>query len=246
MNWSTIVDKIKNIAVGIFTYDGAESVLLSQNILFLAVIIIVGALWCFLGLKWIRLWSALVGLSAGMLGGVFAADMLGMDALVSCVAGAVCGMILLVLCARFYRFGVFVCVGSIGAVCTAFFLHLQGWSLLVVCAVLGLVLALISIKFTTIMVILATAFFGAITAESAIAFLLPVQGTVIELVIGALLGAAGVLVQLLLESKKRKKQSLKKAAEIRDTYSTENEVEKARAMMENLEQIPDADEKDLK
>ena len=57
------------------------------------------------------------------------------------------------------------------------------------------------------------------------------------------LGAIGVLVQLLLESKKRKKQSLKKAAEIRNTHSTENEVEKARAMMENLDQISKEDEK---
>ena len=60
--------------------------------------------------------------------------------------------------------------------------------------------------------------------------------------IGAVLGAAGVLVQLLLESKKRKKLSLKKAAEIRDTQSTENEVEKARAMMENLDSITEKKE----
>ena len=232
MIWSTMVDKIKNIAVGIFTQEAEESFLLSQNILLLAVLIAVGVLWCFLGLKWIRLWSALIGMAAGLLGGIFAADMLGMEALVSFVAGAVCGMLLLVLCARFYRFGVFVCIGSIGAVSTAFFLHLQGWILPVVCAAVGLVLALISIKFTTIMGILVTAFFGAITAESAIAFL-----------IGVFLGAIGVLVQLLLESKKRKKQSLKKAAEIRNTHSTENEVEKARAMMENLDQISKEDEK---
>ena len=242
MIWSTMVDKIKNIAVEIFTQEAEESLLLSQNILLLAVLIAVGVLWCFLGLKWIRLWSALIGMAAGLLGGIFAADMLGMDALVSLVAGAVCGMLLLVLCARFYRFGVFVCIGSIGAVSTAFFLHLQGWILPVICAAVGLVLALISIKFTTIMGILVTAFFGAITAESAIAFLLPIQGTVLEIVIGVFLGAIGVLVQLLLESKKRKKQSLKKAAEIRNTHSTENEVEKARAMMENLDQISKEDE----
>ena len=42
--------------------------------------------------------------------------------------------------------------------------------------------------------------------------------------------------QFLLESRKRKRIHLKKAEEIRQKYSTENEVEKARAMMEALEQ----------
>ena len=46
MIWSTMVDKIKNIAVEIFTQEAEESLLLSQNILLLAVLIAVGVLWC--------------------------------------------------------------------------------------------------------------------------------------------------------------------------------------------------------
>ena len=58
-----------------------------------------------------------------------------------------------------------------------------------------------------------------------------------------LFGALGVLVQLLLESKKRKKQNLKKAAEIRQETSTADEVERARAVIDDLDSMP-AEEKE--
>ncbi len=242
MDWGTIVDRISSTSIEFFIYGEKGRVLTSQEILFFAVIIAVGALWCFLGLKLVRFWSALIGLAVGFAIGSFAAEILGMENTVVYAAGAILGMILLVLCARFYRFGVFVCVWCVGAVSTACFINPKNWIWIAVCTAVGLILALISVKATEIIVMIVTAFFGAMAVESAAAFLLPIQGMAVEIVIGAVLGAAGVLVQLLLESKKRKKLSLKKAAEIRDTQSTENEVEKARAMMENLDSITEKKE----
>ena len=51
----------------------------------------------------------------------------------------------------------------------------------------------------------------------------------------------GIIVQILLESGKRKRKNLKKAAEIRSERSTANEVEKARAMMDDLDEMPEDD-----
>ena len=60
----------------------------------------------------------------------------------------------------------------------------------------------------------------------------------------------GILVQLLLESRKRKRRNLEKAAEIRETHSTENEVEKARSLIADLDTVPgddsgEAEEQDI-
>lgn len=52
----------------------------------------------------------------------------------------------------------------------------------------------------------------------------------------------GIIVQLLLESRKRKRKNLQKAAEIRETHSTENEVEKARSLIDDFERMPDEPE----
>ena len=49
----------------------------------------------------------------------------------------------------------------------------------------------------------------------------------------------GILVQLLLESRKRKRRNLEKAAEIRETHSTENEIEKARSLIDDLDTMPE-------
>ena len=72
-------------------------------------------------------------------------------------------------------------------------------------------------------------------------------GELILIALCAVFCIIGILVQLLLESRKQKKKNLKKAAEIREERSTANEVEKARAVMENLDKISDGDpeEEDL-
>ena len=67
-------------------------------------------------------------------------------------------------------------------------------------------------------------------------------GELILIALCAVFCIIGIFVQLLLESRKQKKKNLRKAAEIREERSTANEVEKARALMENLNQISDEDD----
>lgn len=103
--------------------------------------------------------------------------------------------------------------------------------------------AVLSVKFAAVLTILATACCGAVIAGLAVYYLLPDTGmdVLVRILLCTLFGAGGVLVQLLLESKKRKKQSLKKAEEIRNEISTENEVERARAAMNDLEGAAEAE-----
>ena len=242
MDWNTVVNMVRESGLEVLVYGEQGRSLETVDFGFYGIMIAIGLLWCFLGVKLIRFWSALIGLCIGLGVGTAAGELLGLDTMVSLGAGAVLGIILLVLCARFYRFGAFVTVLVVGSLSTMYLLNPQDLIFLGICGAVGLVLALLSIKFTEVITIIVTAVFGALTAEGAAAFLLPIQGSFVEIIIGAVLGAAGVLIQLLLESKKRKKQSLKKAAEIRDTHSTANEVERARAMMENLDKLPDEEE----
>ena len=78
----------------------------------------------------------------------------------------------------------------------------------------------------------------------------PVQGRLISILFCATISVVGILVQLLLESRKRKRRNLEKAAEIRETHSTENEVEKARSLIADLDTVPgddsgEAEEQDI-
>ena len=109
--------------------------------------------------------------------------------------------------------------------------------MLAVCAGIALIAAILAVKFVTVMTIFATAVCGAVTAGPAVYYLIPETGAghILSIVLCAVFGALGVWVQLLLESRRRKKKNLEKAAEIRAEHSTANEVERARAMMDELD-----------
>ena len=106
---------------------------------------------------------------------------------------------------------------------------------LTVTAALGLLLCLFGFKIIRFWAALAGLVLG-----TAVYYLLPVEGRLIHIALCIVTGIIGLLVQLLLESKRQKKKSLKKAEEIRGERSTANEVERARAMMEELESMPES------
>ena len=74
---------------------------------------------------------------------------------------------------------------------------------------------------------------------NALCFFVPLEGKLVRIVGTVLFAVLGIWIQFVLESGKRKKQSLKKAEEIREQHSAENEVEKARAIVEELEEEDD-------
>lgn len=200
----------------------------------LIVLAAAGALFCLFGLKIVRFWAAVLGLGFGLSAGTLG-DLIGSDTSYIWIPGAVIGIILAVLGARFYRFGVFLTVWiSVTSLCT-YIVRPSDWVPAAVCIGAGLIFALITIKSAVFITMLATALCGAALSGTALCYLLPVRSTLIHVAVCAVLAVIGLLVQLLFESRKKKKQNLRKADEIRKAESTENEVEKARAFVEEID-----------
>lgn len=239
MNVNEIFDVIRNFNLsGIIRELGAEEHVLTQpEMIGLAAAAATGLLLCLLGLKIVRVWAALTGLILGFAGGLTAGGMLGLNETGMLIAGGVLGIILAVLGAVLYRVGVFLTVFASAAGVSVYLIAPQDWIWSLVCVAIALAAAILAIRFVAVLTIIVTSVGGAAAAGTAIYYLLPVTGSLIHIALCVVICVIGILVQLLLESKKQKKRSLKKAAQIREEKSTANEVEKARAMMENLDKM---------
>lgn len=220
---------------------GQEGHILTQTeITALTVTAALGLLLCLFGFKIIRFWAALAGLVLGTAVGAGTAALSGGDDSVIWIAGLVCGILLAVLGAVLYRAGIFLAVfTAVSSFCAAV-INPQDWIFAVICLAAGIAAAILAVRFAAVLTIFVTAVYGAAAAGTAVYYLLPVEGRLIHIALCIVTGIIGLLVQLLLESKRQKKKSLKKAEEIRGERSTANEVERARAMMEELESMPES------
>lgn len=238
MNMNEIYRAIQefDLAAAIAEVREAGHVLTQTEMAGLIVAAVLGGLMCLFGLKLVRFWAAVLGLAGGAAAGYAAGTAAGLDGTMVLLISAAAGVIVAVLGAALYRVGVFLTVFlGVGL----FGIHMidpRNWILLGICAGVALVAAMLSVKFINMFTILATVLLGGVTAGPAVYYLLPetALGGILRIILCAAFGAVGMLVQLLLESRKRKRQSLKKAAQIRKENSTENEVERARAMMDEL------------
>lgn len=222
---------------------GIEHHVLTQNtVAVLAATIVVGLLIGFLGWKIVRVWAALAGFVLGFVLGVLISAFVGLSGTGVLAAGFITAVVLAVLAAVLYRVGVFLIV--LLSVCSLAIqiLDPQNGILLAVCLVIALVAAILSVRFVSVLTIFVTGIYGAVVAGTAVFELLPVSGELIRILICIILAAGGIAVQLLLESRKQKKASLKKAEQIREENSTANDVERARAMMDDFGKAPEDEE----
>lgn len=206
--------------------------------------LVLGVLVGFFGLKLIRLWAALTGFVLGTALGGTAAVLLDIVEPYILIIALVTGIVFAILCAVVYRVGLFIVVWLSGSGIVWSVLPSLDWQFMLAGVGIGLVLALLTLKFYTLITIVVTGISGAIQAGPAAVELSGLDMVWLPIVSTVVLAVLGILVQLTLESGKRKRQNLKKAAEIRKSNSTANEVEKARAMMEDLDQIPEDDSKE--
>lgn len=222
--------------------------------------LVISLLWCFFGLKLVRLWAALFGLVIGAAVGAGAAAALNLNETVILIAAVVVGIILALAGSVLYHVGIFLVAWIAGSGISASIIQPRELPMVLVCAGIGLVLALLTLKFAEPITMVVTGIMGAVSAGSQIGLLffvlrlsagdtidpgvitgleLRYQNVLLRIVVTVVLAVLGIMVQFLLESGKRKRQSLRKAKEIRAQSSTENEVEKARAMMGELDLIQD-------
>lgn len=244
MNMNGILEQIQDFDLHSAISELGESghVLTQTEIIVLAAAAVVGILIALFGLRIVRFCAGLLGFLAGLAGGTAAASLAGMDAAYVWIPGAVLGIVLAVLGAKLYRFGVFLTAWiTVSAVCQ-YVIRPSDWIWTSVCVAAGLIVGLFAIKFVKVITILATAVFGGTISGTALYYLLPLKWEWFHILLCVVLSVLGVLAQILFVSGRRKRQNLRKAAEIREANSTENEVEKARALVEDLEKEEESDE----
>ena len=206
----------------------AEIVLIS-----LGITVLLGILSCFFGLKLARFWSFLTVFVIGTGAAAAVAMQITSDETLSGIIGLAAGIILAIVFAILKRAGMFVTAFVLGAALSIYWLRPANLIWLLVCVGIGLVFALLTIKLFVPVLMLLTGVTGAVCISQAGTVLLGHAGVELERWMVTLAFAVlGILVQFLMESGKRQKLHLKKAAEIREQNSTENEVDKARALLD--------------
>ena len=206
----------------------AEIVLIS-----LGITVLLGILSCFFGLNLARFWSFLTVFVIGTGAAAAVAMQITSDETLSGIIGLAAGIILAIVFAILKRAGMFVTAFVLGAALSIYWLRPANLIWLLVCVGIGLVFALLTIKLFVPVLMLLTGVTGAVCISQAGTVLLGHAGVELERWMVTLAFAVlGILVQFLMESGKRQKLHLKKAAEIREQNSTENEVDKARALLD--------------
>ena len=216
MNVNDMIDTILNFDLDVVLAGLNESSHhLSQMEFISLIVIMAGAvLLCLTGLKLVRFWSVIAGLSAGCAAGIAVGAIAGLDQTIALAAGAGVGLVLAVLGAWKKQIGGFVTVAVLVFVVSVHLMKPQDFIIYGICAGIGLVCALLSIKFHNFMLIASSSVFGAMAAGSSIFYLQPYKNGMIHVALCAAIGALSIWIQLLLESGKRKKKNLLKAAEI--------------------------------
>ena len=241
MDISTIADQVYQYLKSVNS-DTVNQVVSENMMIALIVTTVIGIFLSMFGLKLIRLWSALLGLVAGAGIGFAVTELAGLEPMIVVGATIGGGIVLTFLAGFFYRFGIFLMALLTGTYIAILFVNPQDWIFLGVCLAIGLVIALLALKFVEPIMIVVTSILGGVLAGDAIATLAELDNPIFGYGIMVLVAIVGGIIQFTLESGKRKKKNLKKAAEIREQNSTENEVEKARAMFDDailLDDEPD-------
>lgn len=224
--------------------DISVGTLNSIGVIVLATAVLIGVLWCFLGLKLVRMWSAIMGFAIGFCVAWQAASVFALEDRVLLIIGLVTGIILACLGSILYRVGVFIVVFLAGTVLAIQIFTPDSMLWMGGCLGIGLVIALLTIAYAEPVTMVVTGGLGALILGNALCFFVPLEGKLVRIVGTVLFAVLGIWIQFVLESGKRKKQSLKKAEEIREQHSAENEVEKARAIVEELEEEDEEKEED--
>lgn len=194
--------------------------------------IVIGLLLAFLGWKIVRVWTALAGFAAGGALGICLSTLAGLGVYAVLIIGIAAAAAGAALGAWLYRAGVFLIVFWGAGSLLIQILDPGNWILLAVCLLAALIAAVLSIWNVMVLTILVTGIWGAVSAAAAVCKLIPGADGLVRTVLCIVFAAGGITVQLLLESRKQKKASLKKAEQIREEESAANDVERARAMID--------------
>ena len=208
MNVNDMIDTILNFDLDVVLAGLNESSHHLSQMEFVSLIVItVGAvLLCLTGLKLVRFWSVIAGLSAGCAAGIAVGVIAGLDQMISLAAGAGVGLVLAVLGAWKKQIGGFVTVAVLVFVVSVHLMKPQDFIMYGICAGIGLVCALLSIKFHNFMLIASSSVFGAMAAGSSIFYLQPYKNGMIHVALCVAIGVLSIWIQLLLNPENVRKR----------------------------------------
>lgn len=230
---------------GLHIFCGKTQNLTQMNMIVLAAVGVVGLLFCFWGLKLLRIWAALLGFSAGGAMGLYASFYFDVNQSVSWIIGVAAGFILAGVSAWLYRVGAFLVSWCMGAAAGAYLIGSTGMPAAILYAGIGLVVALGALKLAAPVIMVMTGLLGGLIVGQVVFTLLSMNIQVLHITLSVIMSVVGILVQFLSESKRRKALHLKKAEEIRRESSMANEVDKARAILDNIESESSTEEKNI-
>lgn len=202
-------------------------------------ILAVSILVCFLGLNIRKVWTALAGLLTGVCLGYYAGLSFGAEKMIALAIGAAAGIILLILTIFLNTVGIFLMCLLLAAYTGVLLLPSGNMINIWISLGIGAVIALISLKLKDPMTIVCTVAAGSITGGIAAMQLFALKEGYYQYIISAAMAVIGLIIQILCASRKVARQDIKKAKEIKAQKSVENEVEAARAILEEEEAEPE-------
>lgn len=245
MDVNYFLTQLQNVNLEQF-FGGADISLGSLNStawIALVTLVLGGVLWCFFGLKLVRVWSAILGFVLGFgIGSGVAAAFFDLEPMVILIIGVVLGTVFACLGAILYRVGIFLVAWVAGTSVACTIIVPADMTMVLVCLAIGLVIALVTLAFAEPVAMVVTGIHGAMILGDVTSLFIPIEGKWVEIAAIVVFALLGIWLQFVMESGKRKKRSLKKAQEIREQQSTENEVERARAVIDDLDSVPEEEE----
>lgn len=236
-----VLDKLPDTTI-IGGADGPTSVFLAgkMNVGTVAAAIVIGLLLCVLGLKLIKIISALVGLAAGAGIGTGINNYAGVSGFTGIIIVFGCALALAALAFFLYRISVFFMVAAFVGAAAIAFMGTGSKTQLMIAAGVVLVCGILAAVFVEPGTIIITSVSGGFLAGMSIAALAGLADhRFAGLVIAAVLAAAGIFVQFFLYSRKTGKKTKDQFRKAKRKGSMESEVEKARQLLEDDD---DADE----
>lgn len=230
--------------------DGPTSVFLAGTsqmaIVIFGVMIAVGIIVCFFGLKLLRVLAAFAGFAVGACIGMALTLGMGLTGMAVPVVCLVCALVLAVLCAAVRRFGAFVLalINTMGIM--SVILWPRTWVLAAVCAAAALLMAVMAVLKTEAVVVVVTGISGGLSVGMSAAFLigLDTKSWWISYVISAVLALIGMWIQFMMQSRKIGKKEKVYSRKIREEVSRESEVERARQILEEDEESEEEEEEE--
>jgi len=205
--------------------------------------LVMGLLYCLAGYRVLKILALLTGFFGALVGGIAVGNLLGLSGEVSLGIGAAVGLILGILAFRIRLLGVFILCWSQMALAMFWIVNSSSLIWVAVCAGVGLVAAVLSLKWEESLVIFTTALHGALLIGVSLVELIGLRPYFIVYIIAGVCTILGMSVQTMAEGKRRGKQAVARAEDIKAEESVEVEVEAARAILSESVDLEEVERK---